>query len=291
MNHQAQLLLDALRTSASGGFVTTSALTGDTGRRALRALEPLQARFLADHGSAIPTAYSSKWPVDKLHWWSRPEEYAFTLFHLLTWLCRSTPLLPRILEFGPGCSFVPHALSRQAGLKTLRMVDIDPDVIAFWSATGPAIGLDVKPHGGVTETAFDVIYSISVVEHVNDPEATVKDLVRQLAPGGTLVLTMDVDLDREGRHGLTTTQLASILVIEDIAFEPIACAAACPHPLDIATPRAGWKVAHLDSSTPGQPIAPAGGPWFALKQSIKKVRSRQPDPRDICAIKLIGHKK
>jgi 2-polyprenyl-3-methyl-5-hydroxy-6-metoxy-1,4-benzoquinol methylase len=287
---QTQLLLDALRTSAPGGYVTTSSLEGDAGLRSLGALEPLQERFLAEHGAAIPPAYSSKWPVDKLHWWSRPEEYAFTLFHLLGLLRHSPASPPRVLEFGPGCSFVPHALARVGGLKSMRMVDIDPDVMAFWRAAGAEIGLNVDSHDEVSEHAFDVIYSVSVVEHVRDPQATVKGLVRQLAPGGTLLLTMDVDLDLEGRHGLTVAQLANILATEDIAFQPILCAAACPHPLDIATPREGWKVAPLNSTTPGQRIEPLRGQLFALRKAVKKLRRKEPDPRDICAVKLIGQK-
>jgi 2-polyprenyl-3-methyl-5-hydroxy-6-metoxy-1,4-benzoquinol methylase len=270
--------------------VTTSALQGNAGLRSLSALEPLQARFLAECGSVIPPAYLRKWPVDKLHWWSRPEEYAFTVFHLLGLLRQFPASPPRVLEFGPGCSFVPHALARVGGLKSIRMVDIDPEVISFWRTVGPAIELNVDLNDRVAEHAFDVIYSVSVVEHVHDPEATVEALVGQLAPGGSLVLTMDVDLDPKGRHGLTKTQLANILAIESMAFQPIVCAAACPHPLDIAMPRDGWRVAPLGSPTPGQPIEAHRGPLRALRAGVRKLRRKQPDPRDICVLKLIGQK-
>jgi 2-polyprenyl-3-methyl-5-hydroxy-6-metoxy-1,4-benzoquinol methylase len=286
---QTQLLLDTLRMSGSGGYITTSCLVSDDGLRSLRALEPLQEQFLAEHRSAIPVAYAGKWPVDKLHWWSRPEEYAFTLFHLLR-LLDSSPTALRVLEFGPGCSFVPHALARVGGLKKLQMVDIDPNVVAFWKTVGPAIGLHVGQPEASVEHAFDVIYSVSVVEHVRDPEAVVRDLVHQLAPGGTLILTMDVDLDPEGRHGLRVTQLANILAVGGVEFEPVPCAAACPHPLDIATPRDGWQVSSLASATPGQRVAPVREPVRALKQAIKQLFQKAPDPRDICAIKLIGKK-
>lgn len=284
-----RLLLKALQASAAGGYVTTSALTGDAGMRSLAALEPLQERFLAEHGPTVPAPYSNKWPVDKLHWWSRPEEYSFTLFHLLS-LLRHAPAPLRVLEFGPGCSFVPHVLACVGGLNKIRMQDIDPNVMTFWKAVGPRIGLQVESHDVAEKHELDVIYSVSVVEHVQDPEVTVNALVRQLAPGGTLVLTMDVDLNREGHYGLTVTQLANILSIEGITFGSVHCRAACPHPLDIATPRNGWRIAPLRSAMPGQRIAPSRTPLSSLKQAIRQLGPKRSDPRNICAVKLIGQK-
>jgi len=43
--------------------------------------------------------------------------------------------------------------------------------------------------------SFDVVYSVSVLEHVPTRSAVLRELVRVLRPGGLFVLTFDVGLE------------------------------------------------------------------------------------------------
>jgi hypothetical protein len=284
-------ILKSLSQSREGGYITRSSLSGTRLSQVLEVLEPLQDQFFEQHKSSIPSAYSAKWPVDKLHWWSRPQEYAFVLFHVLSAINVAKSDL-KILEFGPGCSFVPHVLATLAGLKNLHIEEIDDDVVAFWKNIGRTFGLQVdrSNSSGVKKEVFDIIFSISVIEHVKSPVSAIKELINQLAPGGQLILTVDVDLSNFGHYGLTEDQLSEILQIDEIEFESLSASAGCPHIYDLATPKDGWLISQLGNprGSQHQPITSDILSWL---RTIKRAfRGPSFDSSDICVLKLIGRK-
>ena len=46
------------------------------------------------------------------------------------------------------------------------------------------------------ETAFDVVFCVNMLDHTEDPAASAENLARQVAPGGKLVLLLNVHLTR-----------------------------------------------------------------------------------------------
>lgn len=291
MSNNSLKLVNDLLQSRECGYITQSSLSGSRVAQLLEILEPFQDSFLQQHGASIPAAYSAKWPVDKLHWWSRPQEYGFVLFHVLSALNERKEGL-KILEFGPGCSFVPHVLATIAGLKKLHIEEIDDDVVRFWENIGPEFDFKIERSCSSRENnkAFDIIYSVSVVEHVESPVEAIRGLVKQLASAGKLVLTLDVDLSNFGRYGLTVDQLSGILQMEEIDFEPLSIFAGCPHLHDVATPKEGWRISPLGSPGGPQRIPSARSGLSRLKDIGKNFRKSSLDSSNICVIKLIGQK-
>lgn len=285
-------ILNSLYSSREAGYITQSSLSGESLLQVLNVLEPLQNNFFEEHRSKIPSAYSAKWPVDKLHWWSRPQEYAFVLFHVLSALNESKRDI-KILEFGPGCSFVPHVLATVAGLKNLHIEEIDDGVVEFWVNVGRKIGLQVDGSNSLTahKDIFDVIYSISVIEHVDSPVKAIKELINQLAPSGQLVLTLDVDLNNFGRYGLTVDQLSGILQIDEIDFESLSASAGCPHVHDLATPKDGWFISPARNSGGSRREKVPRDSLSWLKDIKRILRGPSLDSSGICVLKLIGRKK
>jgi SAM-dependent methyltransferase len=281
----------ALAPSQYGGYISKSSLTGVALSEPLKFLAPLQDAFLKDCGALIPSEYARKWPLDKLHWWSRPQEYAFALSHILSNL-EVNGTKQRVLEFGPGCSFMPYAAHVLAGLKNLCIDDIDEDVVSFWKRAGARFGLSIQVSKDLADKRghFDLIYSVSVVEHTGSPTNTVRSLIDQLAPDGTLVLTMDVGTSNSGRYGLTAEQLREIVDTDAMAYDVVPVKVAVLHPSDIASPKSGWWV-------DGRQVG-GRGRWdprlTRMAKSMRKLwkcRAHGNDnPEEICVLKLVGRK-
>jgi SAM-dependent methyltransferase len=284
-------ILKSLSQSREGGYITRSSLSGSRLSQVLEVLGPLQDQFFKLYKRSIPSAYSAKWPLDKLHWWSRPQEYAFVLFHVLSAMNVAKRDL-KILEFGPGCSFIPYVLASVAGLKNLHIEDNDDDVVVFWKNIGRTFGLQVdrSNSSSANKEVFDIIYSISVIEHVESPVNAIKELINQLAPDGQLILTVDVDLSNFGQYGLTKEQLSEILQIDEINFESVSASAGCPHIHDLATPKDGWVISPL-GNTQGSRYQPISRDILSWLKTIKRAfRGQNFDSSDICVLKLIGTK-
>jgi SAM-dependent methyltransferase len=141
------------------------------------------------------------WPLDPLHWWSRIWEYPF----FAAQLSRLTGdgggggggvQRPRLLDVGAA------VISR--GLEVLSM-DYDPTMPAHfaraYTAVAPAMGLPsgLPPYlvadardTRLPDASFDVVTSVSVLEHIPQWERAIAEMMRVLRPGGHLVLTLDV---------------------------------------------------------------------------------------------------
>jgi hypothetical protein len=141
-----------------------------------------------------------------------------------------------------------------------------------------------------TKEVFDIIYSISVVEHVESPVNAIKSLVSQLAPDGRLILTLDVDLSNFGRHGLTVDQLSGILQIGEINFEPLSAIAGCPHVQNLATPKDGWFISSFKNSLDSRRQQAGQGILSWVKDVKKLFRGKGFDGSNICVLKLVGRK-
>lgn len=168
----------------------------------------MQDIFLSDFLKLIPKAYKKKWPIDKLNWWSRSTEYDFVIRGAES-LDTSDKL--ELLEFGPGISFITSHFSKCFGSELYSIVDVDQDVNDFWLDTH---GIQSTKLENVADASKDFVFSVSVLEHTNDPVSMVKDIVSKLKPGGKLILTMDIDLSAEVKSqlGLSVKDLNEIMV-------------------------------------------------------------------------------
>jgi len=110
-----------------------------------------------------------------------------------------------VMDFGSGVTFFPFELAAEGF--DVKAVDIDPIVERDFKK---AVEVTPRHSGKVTfklaspdaipleDASVDAVYSISVLEHVADPVATVAEMGRVLAPGGLLILTIDICQQGDG---------------------------------------------------------------------------------------------
>lgn len=152
-----------------------------------------------------------KWPHDALHNWSRVWEYPYIYSKFLDYKDKL-----KVMDFGSGVTFFPYALSKLGH----DVVCIDNDPICrrdnirasqFFSKNENYTGRIIVPADGeeTNDSAdYDIIYSISVLEHIEDPSEYINFFYKNLKPDGRLLLTMDIDL--RGGTDLSPEKLENI---------------------------------------------------------------------------------
>ena len=94
----------------------------------------------------------------------------------------------RVLDVGAATGYLSEALMAQGS----EVVAVEPDVRP--AAAPPARGVQVRvgtvPASVAAHEQFDCVLAADVVEHVVDGEQFLRDLLRHVAPGGTLVLSV-----------------------------------------------------------------------------------------------------
>lgn len=248
-----------------------------TRQKVIDLLRPLQNEFHEKYGRYISDKYQGKWPLDKLHWWSRPDEYAFLLLNIHDHLIKNKY---KILEFGAGCSFLTYLIFKNYEISEYVVIDVDPDVLQFWSLVANDMGVNLRCDCVVPEfEKFDLILSVSVVEHMNEPSECIIGLCNQLDNGGRLVLTMDVDLNYKGRSGLTKSDIRKIRSTT-LAASPIDTHTYLVHPNELLKPIGSWWVDDRDNLT-----------WRARqKRRVRMLLANfgiNDHERDICVLKVV----
>src|ERR1700690_982860 len=163
-------------------------------------LEQEQSEFLSKEMMFRSPEY--KWPPDALHSWSRVWEYPYVYHHLKAARSRyqgSKP--PVVVDFGSGVTFFPFAVAK-LGYQVICS-DIDPlcqrdlTTASHYLSSAPGsieFRLLRETIPAFRDEEVDIIYCISVLEHIPDFESTVVELSRILKKGGLLLLTIDLDL-------------------------------------------------------------------------------------------------
>jgi SAM-dependent methyltransferase len=171
-------------------------------------LESEQTDFLSHERDFRSADY--KWPRDPLHAWSRIWEYPYVYHHLARLLSQANTAPLRAVDVGSGVTFFPFSLARLGYHVTCT--DIDPicerDLPQAVSRVPHQPGtIDFKLSDGSTlpfaDGEIDVVYCISVLEHVPEFTRLVREIRRILRPGGLFVLTVDIDLWGDGEIGPT----------------------------------------------------------------------------------------
>lgn len=119
----------------------------------------------------------------------------FQRFVKWTQLIARTRPLDGVKVLSSGCGFGGSLLAWwQAGASEVQGVEVDPEFVSMAQLrVAPYKGLAVNPIGPRDPLAFpsnyfDVIESMDVIEHVEDVQTYMAELVRVLKPGGVMLL-------------------------------------------------------------------------------------------------------
>lgn len=180
------------------GFAAISDLEEEYWKVLFTSLEGEQAMFLNHQDEFRSKEY--RWPKDPLHTWSRLWEYPYVYYHLQGIHGQSPNKKLKVLDFGRGC-FFPFSVA-QLGYN-VTCADIDP----VCAVDIPAAAKVVRHNPGSVDVALirngvipvesasqDVVYCISVLEHIADFKSVIDEIHRVLKSGGQFILTVDIDL-------------------------------------------------------------------------------------------------
>ncbi|MBI5459236.1 class I SAM-dependent methyltransferase [Methanobacterium sp.] len=139
--------------------------------------------------------YSKKWVADPFHWWSREWEYPYVYQEIKKSVSKKHDL--NILDAGSGFTFFPFFISSKYNRATITCADNDKNLKnIFDKIKNDSVSFKYSDITNLQfeDNSFDLIYSISVLEHFKDYKKAINELNRVLDKDGTLILTFDVSL-------------------------------------------------------------------------------------------------
>ena len=210
-----------------------------------RQLRQFADAFAQRHSEAL-AHHRRRWSAaNPLDAWSRRWEYPYVAHRIARALTLHDGADRAILDAGSGVTFFPWWLAAQDSDLQVTCCDIDAACGPAFEAINRASRTDVQfvpaslQQLPMDDASFDAIYCISVLEHTGDFAAVLDEFDRVLRPGGTLVVTFDISLDRktdvapeEARRLLE--QLAERFDVEE-GFDPLAELAALEAPAGLLT--------------------------------------------------------
>jgi 2-polyprenyl-3-methyl-5-hydroxy-6-metoxy-1,4-benzoquinol methylase len=149
-----------------------------------------------------------KWPTDSLHKWSRIWEYPYIYKQLESFKSTDSDVRLHVVDLGSGVTFFPFAISKLNYRVTCS--DIDPicerDLGEASAKFKEILGevdfrLITDSDLPFDSAEVDIVYCISVLEHIPNFENTVSEVARILKPGGIFLLTIDLDLRGDAELG------------------------------------------------------------------------------------------
>jgi SAM-dependent methyltransferase len=144
--------------------------------------------------------YGAKWVDDPFLQWSRRWEYVYVLQRLEDWW-QDAPQAPLIADAGSGFTFFPFYLKKLRPDARILCIDADPtagraiDEATRVLGSGPQFSQEDLERLGQASESLDAIFSVSVIEHTNEPQQVVEEIHRVLKPGGMFVCTFDVSFE------------------------------------------------------------------------------------------------
>jgi ubiquinone/menaquinone biosynthesis C-methylase UbiE len=188
------------------GLGSISDLQNNAFKKTFSELEKWQRDFILESPKFLSKDYI--WPRDPLHTWSRVWEYPFIYSNIISLInSNQTNTNLNIVDVGCGVTFFPFALAKY-GLD-ICCTDYDPiierDIQQAIKTLDHMSGkINFKKSDGINlpfeDNTIDLIYCISVIEHIPKFENTILEMQRILKPDGKLFLTIDLDL--RGDHDI-----------------------------------------------------------------------------------------
>lgn len=255
------------------GLACIDDLTNPACRELFDLMEREQGMFLAHEAEFRSPEYG--WPRDPLHTWSRCWEYPYVYQALRSGYGRlAEGRQPLLVDVGSGVTFFPFAVAK-LGYRVV-CTDVDPVCCRDLRKAARVVScspgsVDFKPcsleHLPFEDQECDGICCISVIEHVPDPPATVREMFRILKKNGLLSLTIDLDL--RGDHEIGPRSYLELHRALRSCFE-------------LAAPEYGIHPATMLTSTTGPyPVGIRPGlkkTIFQVKQLVKPLMGRRPMP-------------
>jgi len=160
--------------------------------------------------------YVEKWTGDPFHQWSRKVEYPF-IYQEISNVVNNVGVDKslKILDAGSGVTFFPYFIMEKYKNIDVKCLDMDESYIPMFnycnSVMNKKVKLDISSMQCTeySDNEFDVIYSVSVIEHTTDYISIIKEFRRILKPDGVLILTFDISLD--GRMDVPVNQSIELL--------------------------------------------------------------------------------
>jgi SAM-dependent methyltransferase len=189
------------------GLAALSDLKGPGYEELFHQLEKAQQSFLSKEKEFRSPDYP--WPSDALHWWSRIWEYPYICYHLCQVKNKLSSGKPRVLDLGSGVTFFPFTIAKLG----YHLSCLDPDPVckqdfdkAIIAIGDRSLSLDYTllkdKQYPFPDKTFDIVYSISVLEHIEDFTSTILEIRRVLKEDGYLFLTIDIDLRGDSEIGV-----------------------------------------------------------------------------------------
>lgn len=181
------------------GIAALSDLQHTECQASLAILEHEQADFLGQEHAFRSKDY--RWPRDALHTWSRIWEYPYVYYQLQQH--RANGGLGNahiVVDVGSGVTFFPFSVAKLG----YNVCCVDVDGVCERDIQ---LASDAVPHDPGTvgfrlisqdrlpfmDGEVDVVYCISVLEHIPHFEHTIAEVVRILKDRGLFILTIDLD--------------------------------------------------------------------------------------------------
>lgn len=126
------------------------------------------------------------------HYQDSEELYLVHLFHTATYhFAERFTADRRVLDYGCGSGYGSAMIAERA--RSVMGVDVSDEAVEYARVRHTKPNLDyrtISPGEALPFEAgsFDTVLSFQVIEHVSDPDAYLREVVRVLEPGGTLVM-------------------------------------------------------------------------------------------------------
>lgn len=184
----------------NNGLVTKSSFESTEWCKIFELMEVEQQKFLSKEKYFRNSNYI--WPNDALHNWSRIWEYPYSFYTINKFLkTYQKTESPKALDFGSGLTFFPFVVNDLG----YEVYCADTDISLALQIKNACNALDLSNESikfllskdnkiDIEDNYFDVIYSISVLEHIPASQFIISELYRLLKPNGLLILTIDLDM-------------------------------------------------------------------------------------------------
>jgi len=165
-----------------------------------REMEQYSASFLTTNFQAL-APYRRKWTRDPFHQWSRQWEYPYVFSKIRGFLSSGGISCASILDAGSGATFFPYFVKSQMPRSSVTCVDSDERLCPVFEQINKHSQAKVNfAPVDITsipfdDGSFDIIYCISVLEHLKGHATIIREFRRLLRDRGALIATFDISVD------------------------------------------------------------------------------------------------
>lgn len=219
-------------------------------------LEKAQETFLESQPEFLSDDY--RWPRGPLHTWSLAWEYPYVYYHLKKQVESLGPERDyRVVDLGSAVTFFPFSIAKLGyrvhclDVDAAYELDIERAAHAVPHSPGKVdFKLILNGRLPLKDEEVDVVYCISLLEHIPNFEDTIQEVVRVLKTNGQFILTIDMDLGGSMEIGISRYYNLRHCLAEyfDLNYcSPIGCTSISKRPIfgydvfNLATPDVSYQ--------------------------------------------------